>query len=49
VSTVRHFAACLVTIIEYLHCKKILWKDMKIESLVIDSEGYINLVDLLHL
>jgi serine/threonine protein kinase len=46
---VRHFSACMINILEYLHCRRILWREMKMESFVIDWDGYVNLVDLMHL
>lgn len=32
----KHFMACIISILEYLHGRKILWKEMKIESFVVD-------------
>jgi serine/threonine protein kinase len=48
-AAVKHFSACMISILEYLHCKRILWREMKLESFIIDSDGYVNLVDLMHL
>ena len=45
----KHFAACIINIMEYMHCRKILWREMKVESFVIDHQGYLTLVDLMHL
>jgi serine/threonine protein kinase len=34
---------------EYMHCRRVLWRELKIESFVIDHQGYLTLVDLMHL
>ena len=41
--------ACIINIMEYLHCRRIVWRELKIESFVIDHQGYLTLVDLMHL
>ena len=46
---VRHFTACAINILEYLHSRRILWREMKLESFVVDKEGYLMLVDLMFL
>ena len=27
---VQHFAACIINIMEYMHCRRILWRELKI-------------------
>lgn len=39
----------MISILEYLHSKRILWREMKVESFIIDTDGYLNLIDLMHL
>ena len=37
--------ACVVSVFEYIHSKNICYRDLKPENLMIDSEGYIKMVD----
>jgi len=41
----KFYAACLVDVLEYVHSKGIVYRDLKPENLVIDSEGYPKLID----
>ena len=45
----KHFAACVINIMEYLHLRRILWRELKVESFVVDAFGYLNLIDLMYL
>ncbi|KAG7386978.1 hypothetical protein PHYPSEUDO_014854 [Phytophthora pseudosyringae] len=39
------YAACLVSALEYLHRRGVLYRDLKLENLVLDADGYPKLVD----
>lgn len=39
------YAACVVTALEYVHKRGVLYRDLKLENLVVDAEGYAKLID----
>lgn len=41
----RFYAASIACVFAYLHHKKVLYRDLKPENVVIDAKGYIKLVD----
>ena len=43
---VRTYAAELILAIEYLHSRNIMYRDLKLENIMIDRQGHIKLIDL---
>ncbi|CAO1396998.1 unnamed protein product [Diamesa serratosioi] len=43
--TAQFMAACVIVALEYLHSKHFIYRDLKPENLLLDSHGYIKLVD----
>ncbi|KAF8562013.1 hypothetical protein P879_08836 [Paragonimus westermani] len=44
-STARFYAAQVFMALEYLHCLSVLYRDLKLENIVLGSNGYVKLVD----
>lgn len=45
-SIVRFFAACILSALEHLHERKIAFRDLKLENVLLDSNGYGKLCDM---
>jgi cGMP-dependent protein kinase 1 len=41
----RFYTACIVSIMEYLHQRSIIYRDLKPENLIVDENGYLKLID----
>mmetsp|Transcript_7817 Transcript_7817/g.22947 ORF Transcript_7817/g.22947 Transcript_7817/m.22947 type:complete len:519 (-) Transcript_7817:160-1716(-) len=44
-SHARFYAACMVRALEHLHLQRILYRDLKLENMVVDERGYGKLCD----
>lgn len=43
--TARFFTACVVLAFEYMHNRKVIYRDLKPENLLLDARGYIKVTD----
>jgi len=43
--TAKFFTACVVEAFAYMHAKQIIYRDLKPENLVLDSDGYLKVTD----
>lgn len=43
---VRFWAACLVSVLEYLHKQGIIYRDLKPENIMVGGDGFLHLTDL---
>lgn len=43
--TTRFFTACVIEAFQFIHSKGIIYRDLKPENLLLDSQGYVKLAD----
>jgi len=44
-ATSKFFAGCVVEAFDYMHSRKIIYRDLKPENLVLDNQGYLKVTD----